>query len=107
MPRKSIAIGQIPFLIFLYQFWDNHKGTPLDFIQKMQQNRISLGKIDIYVIFIKRDVALWNWIFCFFKKTMEINGPVVGYAVGGGFWVNFLLPIRKNVSACSDVFAAG
>ena len=67
----------------LYQFWKNHKGTPLDFIQKMIQNLISYGKIDISVIFTKRDVAGWNRIFYVFsKKKMKIDGPVVGVARG-------------------------
>ena len=66
-----------------YQFWKNHKGTPLEFNQKVIQNLISLGKIYIYLCnFIKREVAVLNRIFYVLKK-MKINGPVLRVARGG------------------------
>ena len=55
----------------------------MDFIQKMQQNLISYGKIDIYVILIKRNVGGRNRvIYVFSKKKIKINGPVVRGARG-------------------------
>ena len=76
-------------IIHIYQFWKNDKGTPFGFILKMQQNWISYGKIDICVIFIKHDVAVWKRICYVFFLMMKINGPVVGGARGGGFCRNF------------------
>ena len=68
--KKWFYILSIYFeVINIYQFKKNDKGTPLDFIQKMQQTQISQAKIDICVISIKRDVVVWNRIFYgFFKK---------------------------------------
>ena len=36
----------------------NHKGIPLDFIQKMKQNQMSYSKINIYAISVERHVVM-------------------------------------------------
>ena len=72
----------------------------MDLIQKMKQKQISYSKIDIYVISVKRDVAMWNPFFhVFSEKKIQINGPVVGgttqfSALGGSLFY----PITPNLA---------
>ena len=41
LKKKSVYISVFLEIIYIYQFKKNDKGTPLDFIQKTQQNWIS------------------------------------------------------------------